>query len=180
MSSASPFNEFGYKRLTLENWLTVDPAWSGVVMSSSRSDPSDAWVYDLIQTELDPAVPLPIRKLFEIARGTLVYSLMFYPLLTVGTEQMFRVFDAAVTMKCKAMNAPSKVKRFAEKIAWLVERAVILPEQQPRWDSIRHLRNEASHPADQSILPPGEALNVLNIAVELINPLFLAPLPKAP
>ncbi len=25
MSSASSFNEFGYKRLTLENWLTVDP-----------------------------------------------------------------------------------------------------------------------------------------------------------
>jgi hypothetical protein len=135
MSSASPFNEFGYKRLTLENWLTVDPAWSGVVMSCSRSDPSEAWVHDLIQTELDPAVPLPIRKLFEIARGTLVYSLMFYPLLTLGTEQMFRVFDASVSAKCKEMKAPSKVQRFADKIKWLGERAVISPEQQSRFPS---------------------------------------------
>lgn len=174
MSSASPFNESGYKHLTLENWLTVDPAWSGVVMSSSRPDPSDAWVYDLIQTELDPAVPLSIRKLFEIARGTLVYSLMFYPLLTLGTEQMFRVFDAAISAKCKEMKAPSKVQRFADKIKWLGERAVISPEQQSRWNAIRHLRNEGSHPSDQGILPPGEALNVLDIAVELINPLFAA------
>jgi Domain of unknown function (DUF4145) len=180
MSSAPPFNEFGCKRLTLENWLRVDPAWSGVVMSCSRSDPSEAWVHDLIQTELDPAVPLPIRKLFEIARGTLVYSLMFYPLLTLGTEQMFRVFDAAVSAKCKEMKAPSKVRRFAEKIKWLGERAVISPEQQSRWNAIRHLRNEASHPADQSILPPGEALNVIDIAVELINPLFAALTPTNP
>ncbi len=180
MSPASSFNEFGYKRLTLENWLTVDPAWSGVAMSCSRSDPSEAWVHDLIQTELDSTVPLPIRKLFEIARGTLVYSLMFYPLLTLGTEQMFRVFDAAVSAKCKEMKAPSKVQRFADKIKWLGERAVIPPEQQSRWNAIRHLRNEASHPADQSILPPGEALNVLDIAVELINPLFAPPAPANP
>jgi hypothetical protein len=129
MSPAQLPNEFGYKRLTLENWLTVDPSWSGVSMSSSRLDPSEAWVYDLIQTALDPVVPIPIRKLFEIARGTLVYSLMFYPLLTLGTEQMLRVFDAAVSAKCKAMNAPSKVQRFADKIKWLGERAIISPEQ---------------------------------------------------
>jgi len=180
MSSASSFNEFGYKRLTLENWLTVDPAWSGVVMSCSRPDSSEAWVHDLIQTGLGPAVPLPIRKLFEIARGTLVYSLMFYPLLTLGTEQMFRVFDAAISAKCKEMKAPSKVQHFADKIKWLGERAVISPEQQSRWNAIRHLRNEASHPSDQSILPPGEALNVLDIAAELINPLFAALAPTNP
>ncbi len=172
--------EFGYKRLTLENWLTVDPAWCGVVMSSSRPDPSEAWVHDLIQTELDPAVPLPIRKLFEIARGTLVYSLMFYPLLTVGTEQMFRVFDTAVSAKCKAMQAPEKIQRFADKIKWLEKQAVISPGQRPRWDAIRHLRNQASHPTDQSILPPAEALTILDIAVELINTLFIPRVPTIP
>lgn len=179
MSSALPRHEYVYKRLTLENWLTVDPAWSGIVMSDSRPDPSEAWVYDLIRTELDPGVPLSIRKLFEIARGTLVYSLMFYPLLTVGTEQMFRVCDAALSAKCKAMSAPSKLKHFSEKIKWLGERLVISPEQQIRWNAIRHLRNLASHPTDQTILPPGEALNVLDIAVELITSLFLVADEKA-
>ncbi len=137
-------------------------------------------MYDLIQTELDTTVRLSIRKLFETARGTLVYSLMFYPLLTLGTDQMFRVFDAAVSAKCKEMRAPAKIRRCAEKIKWLGERTVISPEQQSRWNASRHLRNEASHPADQSIMPPGEALNVIDVAVELINPLFAVPAPTNP
>jgi hypothetical protein len=149
-------------------------------MSSSRPDPSEAWVFDLVQIELDPAVPDSVRKLFEIARGTLVYSLMFYPLLTLGTEQMFRVFEASVSAKCKAMNAPPKVRTFADKIDWLGKSAVIPLEQQPRWTAVRHLRNEASHPRNQNILPPGEALTIVDIAVELITPLFLAVVPRNP
>jgi hypothetical protein len=179
MSSTPSLNEVGYKCLSLENWLTVDPAWAGVVMSSSLSDPSQAWVHDLLQTKLDPAVPVSIRRLFETARGTLVYSLMFYPLLTLGIEQMLRVFEASVSERCNSMTAPGKIKRFADKIEWLVERTVIPPEQQSRWNAIRHLRNEASHPKDQSILPPGEALTILDIAIELINPLFAGPNPKS-
>jgi hypothetical protein len=73
---------FGFKRLSLDNWLTVDPTWAGIAMSSSLPNPSEAWVFDLVQSELSPAVPVNIRRLFQIARGTLVYSLMFYPLLT--------------------------------------------------------------------------------------------------
>jgi hypothetical protein len=98
---------------------------------------------------------------------------MFYPLLTVGTEQMFRVFDTAVGAKCDALGAPSKVKRFSDRIKWLSEQAVIPPKQVGRWTAIRHLRNQASHPVDQSILPPGEALSIVDIAVELLNSLFL-------
>jgi len=164
---------FGFKRLTVDNWLAVDPAWAGVVMSSSLPNASDAWVFDLVQSELDPTVPLNIRRLFEIARGTLVYSLMFYPLLTLGTEQMFRVFEAALSAKCADLGAPAKVKTFAEKIEWLTKSGAIVdaPEKN-RWTSIRHLRNEASHPKDQSIFPPSEALHIVDAAIELINPLF--------
>ncbi len=171
--SATKSREHGFKRLTLENWLTVDPAWAGVVMSASRPDPSEAWVSDLIQTKLDPAVPPTIRKLFETARGTLIYSLMFYPLLTLGAEQLFRVLEASASAKCNAMNAPRKIKTFEKKIEWLAETGAMSAEQQLRWRGIRRLRNEASHPADQSIFPPGEALTILDLAVELINSLFI-------
>jgi hypothetical protein len=163
---------FGFKRLTIDNWLSVDPAWGGLVMSSSRPDPSEAWVFDIVRSELDPGVPVNIRRLFEIARGTLVYSLMFYPLLTLGTEQMFRVFEASVTEKSKILNAPAKVRTFADKINWLGEQSAISPQDVVRWTAIRHLRNEASHPSDQSILPPNEALHIVDIAIELITPLF--------
>jgi hypothetical protein len=166
---ASQSNKFGFKRLSLENWLRVDPVWDAFGMSES----SEAWVHDLLKPNLDPVVPLPIRKLFETARGTVVYSLMFYPLLTIGTEQIFRVLEAAVTNKCIAMNAPSKVKRlFDKKIKWLSETGAIAQVQYIRWDTIRQLRNIASHPRDQNIFDPNMALRMLNDATELINELF--------
>src|SRR5665213_1986395 len=119
---ASDTNTFGFKRLSVKNWLTVDPAWSGVVMSSSRPDPSEAWVHDLSQTILTAEAPLTIRKLFETARGTLVYSLMFYPLLALGAEQLFRVLEASAAFKCREMaGPPKKTKTFANKIEWLAE-----------------------------------------------------------
>lgn len=170
--STQPTETFGFKRLTSGNWLKVDPAWAGVVMSATHSDPSEAWVHDLVKSELAVSVPLKVRRLFETARGTLVYSLMFYPLLTLGTEQMFRVFETAVSEKCKLLSAPSRVKTFADKIDWLAKQSVIHPLDVARWTAIRHLRNEASHPADQSILPPSEALHIVDIAIELIDQLF--------
>jgi len=163
---------FGFKRLALDNWLAIDPTWAGVVVSSSRPDPSEAWVFDLVQSELNLAVPLNVRRLFEIARGTLVYSLMFYPLLTLGTEQMFRVFETALSTKCIELKAPGKIKTFAEKIDWLTKSGAIAAEDVGRWTAIRRLRNEASHPKDQSIFPPSDALHVVDAAIELINPLF--------
>jgi len=88
---------------------------------------------------------------------------MFYPLLTLGTEQMFRVFEASVTEKCKILNATAKVKTLADKINWLGEQFAIDPQDVFRWTTIRHLRNEASHPTAQSILPPNEALHIVDI-----------------
>ena len=67
MTASSQINEFGFKRLNSENRLTVDPVWDAF----ANSEPSK-WVHDLLKVNLDPVVPLPIRKLFETARGTLV------------------------------------------------------------------------------------------------------------
>jgi hypothetical protein len=158
--------------MTVENWLTMDPAWHGVVISLSRPDQSEGWVDDLTRTELNAAVPLPIRNLFETARGTLVYSLMFYPLLTLGAEQLFRVLEASASLKCKELAASTRVGTFEKKIEWLGEKGAITAEQQLRWNAVRHMRNEASHPKDQSIYSLGMVLPILDATVELINPLF--------
>ena len=37
-------NEFGFKRLSLENWLTVDPVWDAF----GNSEPSE-WVHDVLK-----------------------------------------------------------------------------------------------------------------------------------
>jgi hypothetical protein len=170
--TTSVSNGFGFKRLTVKNWLTVDPAWDGVVMSSSLPDPSEAWVSDLTVTDLNPVVPLAIRKLFETARGTLLYSLMFYPLLTLGSEQLFRVLEASASLKFKEMSGPPKLKTFEKRIAWLSENGAITAEQKPRWNALRQLRNVASHPTDQSIFSQSMALTILQATVDLIDPLF--------
>jgi hypothetical protein len=61
-------------------------------------------------------VPLNIRKLFETARGNLIYSLMFYPLLTLGAEQLFRVLETSASAKCKEVNAsPNQTKTFEKR-----------------------------------------------------------------
>lgn len=77
--SASEVNDFGFKRLSMENWLHMDPAWVGVVTSYSRSDPSEAWVNDVSQATLRPEVPLSIRKLFEAARALWHTASCFIP-----------------------------------------------------------------------------------------------------
>jgi hypothetical protein len=163
----------GFKRLSLANWLTVDPAWEGVVISLSGSDPSTGWIEDLTRVELDATIPLSIRKVFEVARGTLVYGLMFYPLLTLGAEQLFRVLEAAVSHKCHVLNAPSQVRTFARKIDWLTSQKLIAPEEQTRWHVMRKLRNLGSHPTEQAIFSVGMTLTVLDSTAELINTLFL-------
>jgi hypothetical protein len=163
MTASSQPNEFGFKRLNLENWLTVDPVWDAF----DKSEPSEAWVHDLLKVNLDPVVPLAIRKLFETARGTLVYSLMFYPLLTIGTEQIFRVLEAAATNKCMAMNAPAKLKTFRDKLKWLLENDTITKDQYIRWEATRQLRNSVSHLHDQNIFDPNMAIAELDIAIKL-------------
>jgi hypothetical protein len=68
--TASQFNEFGFKRLSVENWLTVDPVWGVFVNPPEVLNPSEGWVHDVLKPNLDPVVPPAIRKLFETARGT--------------------------------------------------------------------------------------------------------------
>jgi hypothetical protein len=98
---------------------------------------------------------------------------MFYPLLALGAEQLFRVLEASASFKCKEMAAPAKKSRtFENKINWLAENGVIAAHQKPRWHAIRHLRNDTSHPKDQNIYNAAMALMVLDAAVELIAPLF--------
>jgi hypothetical protein len=167
-----PVDEFGFKRITPEDWLSCDPAWNVFAVSNDVLDQSEAWLRTLLKISLDSSVPIAIRKLFEVARGTLVYGSMFYPLLTIGTEQIFRVFETAASHKCKAMNAPPKIKVFAAKIDWLAESGAVSSLDRSRWDAIRQLRNSASHPKDQYIYDPNITLNVLDGMVELVNRLF--------
>ena len=48
-------------------------------------------------------------------RGAMVYGYFLYPLYVLGAEQLFRVAEAAVTLKCEQMGAKTDRMRFVNK-----------------------------------------------------------------
>jgi hypothetical protein len=62
--------------------------------------------------------------------------------------------------------------RFQHRVAFLVKEGVISPVAEPEWDTLRHLRNLASHPSDQTIVPPGVAIDMLRRIAAAIDALF--------
>jgi hypothetical protein len=93
--------ELRFKRLTVDNWQRPDPGLSIFVRlslqdGSTRPISGDDWAREILAIELSERVPLEIRRLFAVARGALVYGYFFYPLYTLGAEQLFRVAEAAV------------------------------------------------------------------------------------
>jgi hypothetical protein len=173
MTVNDPTGGFGFKRLTVENWLTPDPVWQHFA-HPPFADPATAWVQDIMIHDLAPTVPLAVRRLFEVARGSLAYGFLFYPLLTVGTEQISRVLEAAVANRCIALMTSSKDDSFSDRINWLHEAGHFSAAQHRRWHNARKLRNHSSHPKDQSIVDPNMTVEMLRMAVELINELFPA------
>src|SRR4051794_1449941 len=109
----------GIKTITGENWLKPDPT-STIFAQISASDESvssisgDDWVKLFLGPSLAVSVPNEVRKLFEVARGALVYGYFFYPLYTLGGEQLLRVVECAASVKCDSLGAPTKVNRFKD------------------------------------------------------------------
>lgn len=167
----------GFKKLTIDNWLEPDRISSSFV----RISPADGQVHavngeDYVRAILGPKligwVPSDVRKLFEVARGALMYGYFFYPLYTLAAEQLFRVMETAASLKCKAMRAPSNVRTFERKIEYLCRKEVISERQEARWHAARKLRNIASHPERQSIYLPGPAIGILERVADQVNSLF--------
>lgn len=168
----------GIKTLTVENWLQPDPVSALFVRLShteGRVTPmsGDDWASVFLQPRLRANVPHEVGKLFEVARGAIIYGYFFYPLYALAGEQLFRVAEAAVTNKCKALGAPRSCGTFQKKLGYLVNENVISKRIEPEWEAIRHLRNLASHPEQQTILPPGPIATMLKDIADKINGLFI-------
>lgn len=162
--------ELGFKKISKDNWRTPDPIWD--VYWRAEPDPVQAWVEDFLSVQPAASVPLEIRQMFEVARGPFVYGLMCYPLVTLGAEQMCRVADAAVALKCRLLKLPKW--DFSRRLDWLVENGAIKPEDKRRWEYLRFVRNEGSHPKVQTILTPVMCLGIMETVAELVNDLFPA------
>jgi len=167
---------FGFKEITLENWLEQDDVLKIFVMLAPDGEfqpqPSEDYLHRVLNPKLLETVPSDIQSLFEVARGAMVYGWFFAPLYTLGNDQLFRVVDAAMTYLCKELGGPKPNTSFEKRITWLVEHQVIPDSESWRWHDIRKVRNAVSHPERQSNLLPGSAIRSLEYIAEMINSLF--------
>ena len=115
-------------------------------------------------------MPVHIRELYEIARGTMLYAYYYYPVMSLATEQLYRVADTALSERVKNLT---KAKDFRQRICAAIEHGVIREQDQNSWEATRELRNSSSHPKTQSIVLPGQAITSLSITSDQINSLYL-------
>ncbi|MEI6196047.1 MAG: hypothetical protein WCS42_17135 [Verrucomicrobiota bacterium] len=104
MITNDTFEPHGFKRFTAENWQTADmPHYFPNITP-------DKWIEGALQSKLAGNVPKDIRAMFEVARGAIIHGWYFYPLVTLGHEQLNRVQEAAAHARCEQLKiTPSKV-----------------------------------------------------------------------
>jgi hypothetical protein len=135
------------KSLTVENLLAPDPTiliFQKLNLRTGEVSPisQEEWTERFLAFQLSKDVPVQIVELFEVARGAMLYGYFFYPLYTLGLEQVYRVADTAVTAKCNIIGVPAKKM----KIESLVDAGIFTPNDAAEWNVIRQFRNLASHP----------------------------------
>jgi len=169
--------DLGYKQLTKETWLKPDRISTSFLLVSPETGVDDIkkgemYLDMILQPHLNEEVPFEVRKLYEVARGALVYGYFFYPLYTLACEQLFRVGEAAIMLRCKIISPRLAKRTFEKKIEFLFKQGILNDIEKWRWHALRELRNISSHPVDQSIYPPGPVIGILAHVAEDINILF--------
>jgi len=170
--------DLGYKPITKDNWLKPDRVSISFLQLPPELQDDDIkkgemYLDMILQPHLNEDVPVEVRKLFEVARGALVYGYFFYPLYTLACEQLFRVGEAAITTRCKLFSPRLVKKTFEKKIDWLFAKEILNEQEKQRWHALRDLRNITSHPEVQSIYSPGMVIRTLTRMVEDIHALFM-------
>lgn len=169
-----------FKRLTVDNFDERDHTNdifgkldrdTGQVTRVTGRDRAAAF----LAVELGGHVPEEVRDLFAVARGTMLYGEFFYPLFTLGDEQMHRVADAAAQHRYLQLGGEvtgGHVPSFHRRIAWLIERGAIPENEWQRWDAYRELRNIASHSDFQQLHTPADALQTCQLVAASVDALF--------
>lgn len=176
-------SELGFKQLDADNWLVPDPINSVFVSIDAAGRPrpmtGEDWIEQILRPRLVDSVPLEIKRLFEVARGAMVYGFLFYPVYSLAAEQMFRVTEAAVAAKYKKCGGPPQKNKtrsdsptFEKMVKWLRDNDIIAEREDNVLDKMREIRNASSHPRDQQIILPGHAVEITSFIAELVNTLF--------
>ncbi|HQU81689.1 MAG TPA: hypothetical protein PKY59_01100 [Pyrinomonadaceae bacterium] len=170
----------GFKKLSKDNWRLPDPIneyfiklnlYTGEKLSVS----DDERVEEFLNVELAPEVPIDVLRQFEVARGAMLYGCFFYPLFSLGADQLMKVAESAVTHKCLNHGLAKKTARYEIKLQKLKDHNYLTATEYNDWENLRKLRNELTHSKMQNIFPPFEAKFFLKNIADKINKLFQTP-----
>ena len=167
------------ERFTPDRWLQPDPSlsvFSKMNLTTGTVEPMTAqdWFVVWRDAIVDPAVPPDIVNRIEQARACLAYGFFYYAL---GVEQLLRVAEAALTLRCETLNVPRNSRTFEKRIDWFAGSGTIQNFDRDHWHVLRKVRNETTHGAHRMLLTPAAAKQLLHDVVAAITLLFAQPTP---
>lgn len=169
-------DEHGYKRLTFDNYMQVDPIFNHIVWWSQdpnrREEGLKERIEDILLIRMHPAVPAEVREMFDTLKGAMVYGYFYRPLFAVVRNQAYVVADAATWYRCKALGVKLP-ETFSGRIDLLKERGIIPADEGFLWDIARKSRNQAAHMTKQSLYWPASEVGALGRVADDINRLFI-------
>jgi hypothetical protein len=153
------------------NVLAIDPIVASLATMRPDGTIEPTAERDFARTfaaiDIEPHVPLEVRRGFLFARNAMCYGYWCYGMLTLGAQQMLRVADDALGYAVRERGI-SKRLTFADRICKLVELGAIPAEDEIRWDGVRNLRNSATHQKFQQIWSPGVAGQMVSTVATLL------------
>jgi hypothetical protein len=104
----------------------------------------------------------------------MVYGCYYYPLFTLGFEELYRVKEAAFREAVLLAGAPKNTVRgtYERMQTWAKEANLIDEAEANRWQASRSLRNAYSHKMSRTLVGPNDAISNLDTTVELIEKLY--------
>lgn len=171
----------GIKVLDLMNWDEPDPVMKKFVWQPKRDQipqtvSGEDWVQTILAVKVFSDIPAEVFRLFTVAQSAMIYGYFYYPLFTLGTEQLARVGEAAIRHKCMAHYIPVVTPMWERSLSALLRdlsQAHLLTDAEHEWwMSLRSYRNVASHPLDQAVLSPGFPIDLLQTVARAIDRLF--------
>jgi hypothetical protein len=163
------------KALNHDNWLLADAGRPGQIADAR------AWRQAFLSINLDPGVPAEVVRQFEAARGGMLYSYFFRPLLAMGVEQCYRILESGARIRCAQMGLPvyladSQGKphplSFGHNLGVLAKQGLIEDTDLTLWRQARELRDWVAAPEHLEILNLNHGVTALSRAAELLGKLF--------
>ncbi len=163
------------KSINHDNWLQAD------TRGPDRDGDARIWRETILTVRLDAAVNREVARMFEAARGGLLYGYFFQPLLAMGVEQCYRVLEsgararcaeAGLVVSCNDNQGRAHPLSFGHNLRALLQQGLIPETDRVLWQQAREMRDWVATPEHQAILTRDHGATALARVAELLGRLY--------